>query len=113
MAANILYFARNINFWNELFECKGFYELEERKFHCWKYSGHGSTNLSKGIEESCDVYFYNLASRVGIEKIAKMANKFGIGISPTLPLSGVSKGLIPTKDWKKIHKKESFQKAPR
>ncbi len=93
---------------NELFECKGFYELEERKFHCWKYSGHGSTNLSKGIEESCDVYFYNLAARVGIEKIAKMANKFGIGISPTLPLSGVSKGLIPTKDWKKIHKKESW-----
>ena len=57
----------------ELFDCKGFYELEERKFHCWKYSGHGITNLSKGIEESCDVYFYHLAERIGIEKISNLA----------------------------------------
>ena len=86
----------------ELFDCKGFYELEERKFHCWKYSGHGITNLLKGIEESCDVYFYQLAERVGIEKIANLAKRFGLGVSPILPLTGVSKGLIPTKSWKKV-----------
>ena len=78
----------------DIFECNGFYELEERKFHCWKYSGHGSTNLLKGIEESCDVYFYNLAERIGIDRIAKTARKFGIGITPDLPISGISKGLI-------------------
>ena len=90
----------------DLFECNGFYELEERKFHCWKYSGHGSTNLLKGIEESCDVYFYNLAERVGIDRIVKTAKKFGIGITPNLPLSGISKGLIPSKSWKKINKNQ-------
>ena len=92
----------------DLFECNGFYELEERKFHCWKYSGHGSTNLFKGIEESCDVYFYNLAERVGIEKIAKTARKFGIGIAPDIPLFGVSKGLIPSKSWKKNNKNQPW-----
>ena len=92
----------------ELFDCEGFYELEERKFHCWKYSGHGLTNLSKGIEESCDVYFYHLAERIGIERISNLARKFGLGISPILPLTGVSKGLIPTKSWKKVNKKETW-----
>ena len=92
----------------DLFECNGFYELEQRKFHCWKYSGHGSTDLLKGIEESCDVYFYNLAERIGIERIAKTARKFGIGITPNLPLSGISKGLLPSKSWKKNTKNESW-----
>ena len=92
----------------DLFECNGFYELEQRKFHCWKYSGHGSTSLLKGIEESCDVYFYNLAERVGIERIAKTARKFGLGITPNLPLSGISKGLIPSKSWKKNNKNQSW-----
>ena len=92
----------------DLFECNGFYELEQRKFHCWKYSGHGSTGLLKGIEESCDVYFYNLAERIGIERIAKTARKFGIGITPNLPLSGISKGLIPSKSWKKNNKNQSW-----
>ena len=92
----------------EIFECNGFYEIGERKFHCWKYSGHGSTNLTKGIEESCDVYFYQLAERVGIERIAKIAKKFGIGTPPELPLTGISKGLIPSKSWKKINKKQQW-----
>ena len=92
----------------ELFECNGFYELEKRKFHCWKYSGHGFTNLLKGIEESCDVYFYSLAERIGIERIAKIAKIFGMGISPKLPLSGISKGLIPSKSWKKSNKNQPW-----
>ena len=92
----------------DLFECNGFYELEQRKFHCWKYSGHGSTDLLKGIEESCDVYFYNLAERIGIDRIAKTARKFGIGITPNLPLSGISKGLLPSKSWKKNTKNQSW-----
>ena len=92
----------------DLFECNGFYELEQRKFHCWKYSGHASTDLLKGIEESCDVYFYNLAERIGIERIAKTARKFGIGITPNLPLSGISKGLLPSKSWKKNNKNQSW-----
>ena len=92
----------------DLFECNGFYELEQRKFHCWKYSGHGSTSLLKGIEESCDVYFYNLAERIGIERIVKTARKFGIGITPNLPLSGISKGLLPSKSWKKNTKNQSW-----
>ena len=84
----------------ELINCSGHYELGERKFHCWKSSGHGNKNLIEGIQESCDVFFYNLALRVGIKRIAKVASKFGIGATFPLPLPGVSKGLLPSKIWK-------------
>ena len=84
----------------ELINCSGHYEVGERKFHCWKSSGHGEKNLIEGIQESCDVFFYNLALRVGIKRIAKVASKFGIGATFPLPLPGVSKGLLPSKIWK-------------
>ena len=84
----------------ELINCSGHYEVGERKFHCWKSSGHGEKNLIEGIQESCDVFFYNLALRVGIKRIAKVASKFGIGTTFPLPLPGVSKGLLPSKIWK-------------
>ena len=84
----------------ELINCSGYYEVGERKFHCWKYSGHGEKNLIEGIQESCDVFFYNLALRVGINRIVQVAGKFGIGKKFPLPLPGVSKGLLPSKIWK-------------
>ena len=92
----------------ELINCPGHYELGERKFHCWKSSGHGKKNLIEGIQESCDVFFYNLALRVGIKSIAKVASKFGIGTTFPLPLPGVSKGLLPSKIWKNTNVGEQW-----
>ena len=81
--------------------CKGHLEVAERKFHCWKGSGHGWVDLSNSLKQSCDVYYYDLALKVGIEKISAMAKRFGLGIRHDLALSSVAQGLAPTKQWKR------------
>lgn len=91
----------------ETVTCRGHVELHSRKFHCWSRGGHGRVNLVRSLKESCDVYYYDLAQRVGIAGISAMALKLGLGVSHDLPLTGVSEGLIPTKEWKlKKHGKE-------
>lgn len=89
---------------DETIFCRGYIELGNRRFHCWKRSGHGQMNLHDGITQSCDVYYYELAQRIGIEKITEMANRLGMGIRHPIPISAVAKGLTPTKDWKKEHR---------
>ncbi|MDF3414549.1 penicillin-binding protein 2 [Sulfitobacter sp. M57] len=81
--------------------CPGYLEVAERKFHCWKRAGHGWVDLTNSLKQSCDVYYYDLALKVGIEKITAMANRFGLGIRHDLALSSVNSGLTPTKDWKR------------
>lgn len=80
--------------------CPGYYEVAGRRFHCWKHSGHGRVNLVSALEQSCDVYFYEAASRVGIDKVADMAHRMGVGVRHDLPMSAVAEGLVPTKAWK-------------
>lgn len=80
--------------------CGGHLEVSDRKFHCWKRSGHGHMNLELSLRESCDVYYYDLALKVGIEKISEMARKLGLGIRHDVPMSAVVQGLTPTKAWK-------------
>lgn len=81
--------------------CPGFLQLGNRRFHCWRRGGHGHVNLKESLKFSCDVYYYEIARRVGIEKISEMARRLGIGIKHELPIPAVSKGLAPTKDWKR------------
>ena len=81
--------------------CPGFYELGSRKFHCWLKGGHGKLTLQESIQKSCDVYFYELSRKVGIKQIGAMARKLGLGQAYNLPLTGMSKGFIPSKNWKK------------
>ncbi len=81
--------------------CTGLYETVASKHHCWKSSGHGKINLEKALKRSCDVYFYEVASRIGIDAIAKTARAFGLSSTFDLPVSAVSRGLIPDKEWKK------------
>ncbi|MBV7378596.1 penicillin-binding protein 2 [Maritimibacter dapengensis] len=85
----------------ETITCRGSIEIYNRRFHCWSRGGHGRVDLVKSLRESCDVYFYELAQRVGIERISEMARKLGLGMRYDVPLSGVAEGLIPTKDWKR------------
>ncbi|ALG90481.1 MULTISPECIES: penicillin-binding protein 2 [Actibacterium] len=84
--------------------CPGYLESGGRRFHCWKRGGHGHVDLNKSLEQSCDVFFYDIARRVGIEKITAMANTLGLGIRHDLPMSAVAEGLTPTKDWKSIYR---------
>ncbi|WP_293451957.1 penicillin-binding protein 2 [Planktotalea sp.] len=80
--------------------CPGHLEVSDRKFHCWKRAGHGHMNLELSLRESCDVYYYDLALKVGIENISAMARKLGMGEKHDIPMSAVVSGLAPTKEWK-------------
>ncbi|CUH77934.1 penicillin-binding protein 2 [Tropicibacter naphthalenivorans] len=80
--------------------CPGHLDVGGRKFHCWKRAGHGHVNLEQSLRESCDVYYYELALKVGIERIAQMARRLGLGESHDVPMSAVTSGLVPDKAWK-------------
>ncbi|MBO9466251.1 penicillin-binding protein 2 [Tropicibacter sp. R15_0] len=87
--------------------CPGHMEVGGRKFHCWKRSGHGNMNLEQSLRHSCDVYYYDLALKVGIERIAAMARRLGLGETHGVPMSAVTSGLVPDKAWKlRKHKQE-------
>ena len=80
--------------------CPGHLEVSGRRFHCWKRAGHGWVDLENSLKQSCDVYFYDLALKVGIDNITAMAKRFGLGVRHDVPMSAVARGLMPTKDWK-------------
>ncbi len=80
--------------------CPGFTTLGNARFHCWKKEGHGQLNMVGGLRHSCDVYFYDLARRTGIDAIAEMARRFGLGKPVGLDLPGERPGVIPDRAWK-------------
>jgi penicillin-binding protein 2 len=80
--------------------CPGHMEFGNNTFHCWKKGGHGTMNLVSGLEESCDVFFYEAARRTGVDKIAEMAKRLGLGEFTGIDLTGERRGLIPTRAWK-------------
>ena len=80
--------------------CPGYLESGGRRFHCWKSGGHGKMDLVRALAESCDVYFYEVAQRVGIDRIAEMGRRLGLGQRHDLPMSAISEGNLPTKAWK-------------
>ena len=89
---------------DDTFWCPGHLDISGRRFHCWKRAGHGWLPLQMALTQSCDVFFYEISQRVGIEKITAMANKLGLGVHHDLPLSAVADGLTPTKDWKRANR---------
>jgi penicillin-binding protein 2 len=88
--------------------CPGHFKLGRGRYRCWKKSGHGSMNLHKALVQSCDVYFYTIGHRLGIDTIAKYARRFGLGSSIRLGLSQEKKGLIPTTQWKLLNRKKPW-----
>ncbi len=80
--------------------CPGYLDLGDTRFHCWRKGGHGSLDLHGGLKHSCDVYFYEIARRTGIDHIAAMANRLGMGVDLPTDLPGARKGLIPTRAWR-------------
>ena len=85
---------------NETVYCPGHKEISGRRFHCWKRGGHGNVDFHRSLRESCDVYYYELALRTGIEKISAMAERLGLGEQFDLPMTSVAQGLVPTRQWK-------------
>ncbi len=79
--------------------CKGYMEYGDRIFGCWKSSGHGDIDLRQAIVQSCDVYFYQLGLKLGINNIHDWALKFNLGKQTGIDLRGENAGLIPTKEF--------------
>jgi penicillin-binding protein 2 len=80
--------------------CIGHVQLGNVRFHCWKKGGHGRLAMEGAIQHSCDVYFYDIARKVGVDRIAAMARKLGFGQVSGLDLPGEKPGVTPTRDWK-------------
>ena len=89
--------------------CPGYYEAGGRRFHCWSRGGHGAVNLNRSLAESCDVYYYDIAQRVGIDAIALMADRLGLGQRHDLPLSAVAEGLNPNRKWKQDRRGQDWR----
>ncbi len=85
---------------NRTVYCPGHYEYGTDRFHCWKSSGHGAVNLEEALSQSCDTYFYELSTEIGIEAIAKTARDFGLGRTLDFELREERPGLVPDKAWK-------------
>ncbi len=81
------------------FYCPGYLKLGNHKFYCWLHWGHGSVDLTSALTQSCDVFFYNVALRTGIDRIERMAHRFAIGASAGLDLGGVAQGFVATREW--------------
>ena len=86
--------------YNTKFFCNGSKELGSSTFHCWTKDGHGKLNLMEAIEQSCDVYFYELGLKIGIDKIALMMKKLGLGQYYDIEINDKSKGVVPNIEWK-------------
>lgn len=82
--------------------CKGWYSLpgSKHRFRDWKKSGHGMVNINKAVAQSCDVYYYKLATKLGVELMTKTLAPFGFGRKTGVDLALESKGLLPTQEWK-------------
>ena len=91
------------------FFCNGVHKLGTGRFHCWRRGGHGHVDLFKALQQSCDIYFYEIAQRTGIDRIAAMARRLGFGEPTGVELPGERGGLIPTKAWKRKARNESWR----
>ena len=89
--------------------CPGYIYVGDHKFHCWRKEGHGTVNVSRALSESCDVFFYEVAKKIGIERLAALFQDVGLGTGGLLEgFPHSKKGLVPTKAWKKKKKNDRW-----
>ena len=94
---------------NTVISCPGYYRYGDRTFRCWKRGGHGSVNIYKALSESCDVFFYQVGQKLGIERLAWYAKACGLGSLTGIDLLHEEKGLVPTTAWKRRRKGVGWQ----
>ncbi len=81
--------------------CKGYIDLHGERFHCWKKKGHGVVGMRTALKKSCDVYFYEVARRLGIDRLSATAKKFGLGQKVLKNYKEEKAGVVPDTKWKK------------
>jgi penicillin-binding protein 2 len=86
---------------NTTYFCPGHYRYGNRVYRCWRRGGHGEVNVIKAIEQSCDVFFYQVGEALGVDRLAWYAKACGLGVLSGVDLDQESKGLVPTKAWKR------------
>lgn len=91
--------------------CPGHYKLGRRTYRCWKRGGHGAVNLQRALAESCDVYFYQVGQRVGVDRLAEYAGHLGLGRKTGVDMEHEKEGLIPTSSWKKRRHNTPWQEG--
>lgn len=79
--------------------CPGYFKLGRTRFRCWKDSGHGMIDLEHSLARSCDVYYYTLGARMGLDRIAEMGRALGFGRATGIPIRPESKGIMPDSNW--------------
>lgn len=89
--------------------CGGSLNFGNRRYGCWKKGGHGTVDFQRALIESCDVYFYSVGMRLGVDKIAKYANSLGLGKKTGIDLEHEKGGIIPSTAWKQQRYKEKWQ----
>ena len=82
------------------YECTGGFDFGDTTFHCWNKRGHGTIDVVQALEQSCDVYFYQIALKTGIDRIHNMALRLGLGDVTGIDLPGEKQGIIPKRSWK-------------
>lgn len=92
----------------EKLDCKGFYIVGNRRFNCWKSSGHNLQTIREAIKNSCNVFFYQLGRRVGVEGLSSYALYYDFGSHTEIDLPYEANGIVPSRTWKKRYKKESW-----
>lgn len=90
--------------------CPGFYSLpgHDHRYRCWKRVGHGHVDLKSAMAESCDVYFYDLAHALGIDRLHGFLDYFGFGRKTNIDVPGESKGLSPSREWKRAQRNQAW-----
>jgi penicillin-binding protein 2 len=91
--------------------CSGSIHVGNHDFHCWRRRGHGDMALHQALMHSCDVYFYEVGRRLGVERIDKWSKRFGLGTASNLKLGGEMPGLVGSPDWKHTRFKASWQEG--
>ena len=88
--------------------CPGHFKLGRGRYRCWKKNGHGDVNIHDALVQSCDVFFYTVGHRMGIDKLARYAKIFGFGLPTGLGLSREKSGLVPSTQWKLKNRKQPW-----
>jgi penicillin-binding protein 2 len=91
--------------------CPGYLNFGNHRFHCWKKGGHGTVDMKRGLSQSCDVFFYQVSQKVGIDAIHEMAKRLGLSEKLGVDLPNEKAGLVPNRAWKAKNFKEGWQQG--